>query len=56
METLAGILSVEVNQSFIMMEQAKLKLRKIFTKLVNINNPVVMVGGNATVLTKGKIY
>lgn len=30
MKTLAGILSVEVNQSFIMMEQAKPKLGKIF--------------------------
>ena len=45
METLAETLSVEVNQSFIMMEQAKSKLRKIFTELVNINNPVVMVAG-----------
>jgi len=28
----------------------------IITKLVNKNNPVVLVGGNATILTKGKIY
>ncbi|AMO85811.1 putative isomerase yddE [Solibacillus isronensis B3W22] len=29
---------------------------RIITKLVNKNNPLVMVGGNATILTKGKIY
>lgn len=28
----------------------------IITKLVNKNNPLVMVGGNATILTKGAIY
>ncbi|OBW60248.1 epimerase [Solibacillus silvestris] len=28
----------------------------IITKLVNKNNPLVMVGGNATILTKGEIY
>lgn len=28
----------------------------ILTKLVNKNNPLVMVGGNATILTKGEIY
>lgn len=29
---------------------------RIITKLVNKNNPLVMVGGNATILTKGEIY
>ena len=28
----------------------------IITKLVNKNNPLVRVGGNATILTKGEIY
>lgn len=28
----------------------------IITKLVNKNNPLVMVGGNSTILTKGEIY
>lgn len=28
----------------------------IFAKLKNSNNPTVMVGGNAVILTKGKIY
>lgn len=28
----------------------------IISKLVNKNNPLVMVGGNSTILTKGEIY